>query len=201
MPIQSETEQNPASLMSTSSRIISVGVSFADSGAWSHRTSKSWSSSFCKRRVTKRTDLELLHKLRLHENAHRSSKQFASLVRIGRIFEHGALRHLLFFGSAYACRTASSMQTQSSHRACRSREICSPHNRSRCHKFVNWLCYFDFFYPLHCELRIACFRTHFSLEVDGQALNIHRVWEFPQMHSRERKPSGNPTYHCEKKFH
>ena len=27
-----------------------------------------------------------------------------SLVRIGRIFEHAALRHLLFFGSGCACR-------------------------------------------------------------------------------------------------
>ena len=65
-------------------------------------------------------DLVLLHEHRLLENAHRSCKQSLFFVRIGRLFEHAAPRHLLFFGSAHACREAFSMQTQSSHQAYRS---------------------------------------------------------------------------------
>ena len=70
------------------------------------------------------TNLRVLvphRKLRLHGNAHRSWKQFVSLVRIGRTFEHPALRHFLFFGSEHACREVFSMQKQLSHQAYRSR--------------------------------------------------------------------------------
>ena len=63
-------------------------------------------------------------------------------------------------------------------------EICSLQNRSRCHKFVDWLCYLNFFDPTHCETWICCFRTWFSLEVDFPALKFHRVLEFSKIHFR-----------------
>ena len=44
--VQSQYSLNP-------SRTISVGVSPTDDKAWSHRTSKSWTSSFCKRILNK----------------------------------------------------------------------------------------------------------------------------------------------------
>ena len=90
------------------------------------------------------TNLRVLvpvQKLRLHGNARRSCPQSVSLVRIGRIFEHAALRHLLFCGIKCACREVSSMQTQSSHQAYRSQG------------------------PVHCEMRICWFRTYFGVEV------------------------------------
>ena len=46
--------------------------------------------------------LVLLHKHQLHENARRSCTQSVFLARIGRVFEHAALRHLLLSGSEYA---------------------------------------------------------------------------------------------------
>ena len=64
--------------------------------------------------------LQLHHKLRWLENARGSCEQFVSLVRIGCISEHVALRHLLFFGSAHS-REAFSKQKQSSHQAYRGR--------------------------------------------------------------------------------
>ena len=71
------------------SKILSGSASSASNSAWSHPLSKSWTSSFWGLRV-----LELILRLRLHENAHRSCTQSVSLVRIGRPFEHVALRHL-----------------------------------------------------------------------------------------------------------
>ena len=65
--------------------------------------------------------------------------------------------------------------------------ISSPYNWSRCHKFVNWLCHLNFFDPVHCEMRICCFRTNISLEVDFPALKFHRVRKFSQMQFRNRK--------------
>ena len=125
--------------------------------------------------------LALLHKLLLHGNARRSCKQFVFLVRIGCLFEHAALWHLLFCGSECACREVSSMQ---SHIVVG--EIGSLHNRSRCHKFANWLCYLNFG-PVHCEMKICWFRTYFSFEVDFPAWIFHRVRKFSQMQLRNRK--------------
>ena len=45
-------------------------------------------------------DLVQLHKLEWPEDAHRLCLQSAFLVRIGRLSEHAAIRHLLFSGSA-----------------------------------------------------------------------------------------------------
>ena len=59
----------------------------------------------------------------------------AFLVRIGRIFEHAALRHLLFFGSEYAPREVFSMIHRIKHIVVG--EVSSPCNRLRCHKIVN----------------------------------------------------------------
>ena len=47
-------------------------------------------------------DLVQLHELRWIESAERSCIEFASLARIGCIFEHVAHRHLLSSGSAHA---------------------------------------------------------------------------------------------------
>ena len=51
----------------------------------------------------------------------RSRTQSVFLVRIGRVFEHVALRHLLFFGSVPSVLRIFPMQTQPSHQAYRSR--------------------------------------------------------------------------------
>ena len=77
------------------SKIISVWISLADNRAWSHRTSKSWTSSFCKR---------TLNKSESHCTASISSGCTEMLVDhvsnvCGRSFEHAA-----FCGSEHACR-------------------------------------------------------------------------------------------------
>ena len=66
-------------------------------------------------------------------------------------------------------------------------EICSLHNRSRRHKFVDWLCYLNIFDPVQCHLRICFFLTNFRLEVDFPALKFQWVREFPTMHFRDWK--------------
>ena len=48
-------------------------------------------------------DLVQLHELQWPENAHGSCTQPAFLVRFGRLSEHIALRHILFFGNVSAC--------------------------------------------------------------------------------------------------
>ena len=65
-------------------RTVSVGISLAANRAWSHLDCVS----------VYRIDLMDLvqrHKLRFLESSHRSCKQSAFLVRIGRISEHVAL--------------------------------------------------------------------------------------------------------------
>ena len=64
----------------------------------------------------------VLHTLQLHGNTRRSCTQFVFLVRIGRIVDLVALRHLLFSGSLTACWEDSSRLTQSSHQAYRNQE-------------------------------------------------------------------------------
>ena len=108
-------------------------------------------------------------------------------VKICRVFEHAALRHVLFVGNAHACREAFSMNTQRLQQAYRSQEICSSRNRSRCHQFANWLCHLNLFDPLQCEIRISCLWANLSLEVDFPALEFHRVWELSKMHFRDKK--------------
>ena len=122
-PRLSEPEQNPVILTFT----LCEG-SYLKACRWrSHRTSKSWTSSFCKRILNKSESPCTAYKLWLDENAHRSCQQFVSSVRVGRVFERVALRHLLFFGSEHACRDVFfSMQTQSSHQAYRSRGSLRP---------------------------------------------------------------------------
>ena len=99
-----------------------------------------------------RTNLRVLipiHKLPLHGNARRSCAQIVSLVRIGRVFSEMYLR----VEKLFKCRR--------NHRIKHIvvGEVVSSHNRSRCHKFVNWLCHLNFFDPLHCEMGICWFRT------------------------------------------
>ena len=94
------------------------------------------------------------------------------------------LRKLLSFGNVSACWEAFSMQTHSSHQACRSLgNSFLFHNRPRCHKFVNWLCNLNFFDPVHCDLRICWFRTYFILTLSSK---FHRVKNFPQIQVRKR---------------
>ena len=73
----------------------------------SHRTSKSWTSSFCKRFLN---NSEFLH--RFISSGRKSCTFF--FVGVGRVFDHAALRHALFCGSEHACREVSSMQNESS---------------------------------------------------------------------------------------
>ena len=136
-----------------------------------------------------------LHKPRLHGNTHRSCKQFVSLVRIGRIFEHAALRQLLFFLKG-TCLSRSLFQCRRNHRIERIevRETSSRHNRSWCQKFINWCYNLNSFGPLHCEMRICWCWTYFSFEVDFPAWKFHRVRQFSQMQFRNRKSRIiNPT--------
>ena len=90
-PRESEADQNPAILTwknppgshrnAFRSPIIELGPIERRNLGRRHSVSVYWTNL----RV-----LVLLHKLRLHENARRSCKQFVSLVRIGRIFQHVA---------------------------------------------------------------------------------------------------------------
>ena len=158
--------------------ITSEGISLASSRVWSHRSlGRRHSSNFF---WTNLRVLVLLQKLRLHGNDRGSCKQFVFLSRIGRIFEHAALRHLLFCGSGCACREVLPLQCRSNHRIKHIvvGEIVSPHNRSLCHKFVNWGCYLNFFDPVHCEMTTCWFRTYVSLEVDFLAFGFPWSQEF-----------------------
>ena len=129
-PIQSDAEQNPAILTYTIlpgpflkvfRLLIKALGRIVHRNPGRHRSVDVY--------WTDLTILVLLHQLQLHENARKSYKQFASSIRIGRICERVALRLLLSCGRAHACREASSMQTQSSHQAYRSRESrFSPHS-------------------------------------------------------------------------
>ena len=102
MPIQSDAERNPAILtcfnlpgpMLQEFHLLLVELDPIKYGKLEHHHSV---SIYC----TDLIDLVLLQKLRLQENAQTSCKQFASIVRIGRLSEHVALRHLPIFGSAH----------------------------------------------------------------------------------------------------
>ena len=128
------------------SKTISVGVSLADSRASSHRTSKSWSFSFCRRMLNRSDNPCAALYAPVLANACRSHKLFAFLVRIGRTFEHAALQHSLFVGSSHACREAFSMEKHSTHQAYRSQEnLYSPQSIAM------------FLGALHCEMIICGF--------------------------------------------
>ena len=132
-------------------------------------------------------DIFQLQKLRLHgmlvDRVSHLSPLLEPVVFLSMLF----FEHLLSCGSECACREVSSMQTQSSHQAHRSREETgSPCNRSRCHKIVCWLCYLNFFDPVHCDLKNGCSWTNLSPEVDFPALQFHRVWKFSQVQFRNR---------------
>ena len=81
-------------------------------------------------------------------------------------------------------------------------EICSPWNRLGCHQFVIWLCFLNVCDPMHCDLRIRCLCTHFSLEVNFPALKLNGVREFSKFAFPRKEILGYyPSYHCENKFH
>ena len=141
--------------------------------------------------------LVLFQKPWLHGHTHGSCTQFVFLLRIGRVFEHAALRRWPFFGSAHACRQAFSKQTQSSHQTY---SKSGKSNRSRFQKFVHWLCCLNFFDPMHCDLRISCSQTNLNPEVDLPSSKFHRTKKFPKIQFL-KKNSDNQSYHCENKFH
>ena len=117
------------------------------------------------------------------------------------------LRALLFdtcsFSEMYLC-VEKSLQCRRNHRIEHIvvKKIVSHQNRSRCHKFFNWLGNLNFCDLVHCEMRICWFRTYFSLEVDSSALNFHRVRKFAYMQFRDGQSRIlNQSYHRENKFH
>ena len=112
-PSQSEVEQNSVIFdLYNPSKIASEGISLTVNSAWSHLTSKilnivvlqTHSEQICETFL-------LLHTLRLHGSTHKSCKQFVFFVRIGRISELVALRHVLFSGNLTACWEACSRLT------------------------------------------------------------------------------------------
>ena len=105
------------------------------------------------------TNLRVLaprHKLRLHGNARRSWKQFVSHVRIGQNSEHGCV---LVEKSFQCWRNHGIKHIELG-------DNSSPYNQSRCHRFVNWLCYHNFFDPVHCEMN------------DLLSLNLLQSWSW-----------------------
>ena len=125
----------------------------------------------------------------------------STLVRIGRFFEHVALRHTLFFGSAHACREAFSMQTQSSHQAFRSQgNLIAPPS------------------ILMSQVRplILLSQLLWSSALSDEDLmssNKLQSWSWPSSFEMPVSPgifqdafprsefSGNPSHHCEIKCH
>ena len=117
-PTQSVTEQNPLFLTSTIlpgpyPKVVHLLIIVPDT-IW-HR--KSWTSHSGDEKWTSVRVLVPIHKLWVHENAHRSCTKSVLLVRIGRIFEHVALRHKFFSRIECASWESSSMQTLSLHPA------------------------------------------------------------------------------------
>ena len=127
-----------------------------------------------------------LHKLRLHGNARRSCEQFVLHARIGQNSQHAALRHSLFCGSECACREVSSMQTQSSHQAYRSRwkSFRPAVGRDVVSSSIDFAIATSM---IQCVVRwrYAVFGTYFSLEVDFPGLKFQRVRKFSQMQLRD----------------
>ena len=62
-------------------------------------------------------------------------------------------------------------------------KIVSSNIRSRCHRFVNWLCYLNFFDPMYCKMKICCLWTYFSFEVDFPVFNFIVSKNFPRRNS------------------
>ena len=136
-PTKSEDEQNSPILTCTIlSRITSEGTSLTDNKAWSHRTSKSWTSSCCKLILNKVESPCTASKLRLHDSTRRSCTQFVFLVGIGHVSEHAALRH---FSSSEVHTRVKLLQCRRNHcsKHIAVRKITSLRYRSRCRKFLN----------------------------------------------------------------
>ena len=66
-------------------------------------------------------------------------------------------------------------------------DTVSLHSRSRCYKFVNWLFHLNFFDPVHCDMKICCFRAYFSLKFDFPVSQFHGVRKLSQMQFRNRE--------------
>ena len=146
-PTQSEVEQNSVILTCT----ILPGSHLRAFRSLIIVHDPIWRRNLGRRRSvnSKRSILRVLvqlHRLQLHGNTHRSCTQFVFLVRIGRVFEHAALRHLLFFGNVSACWEAYHCRRNHRITHIEIQEIVH-HNESRCHKIVYWLCYLNFFDP------------------------------------------------------
>ena len=187
-PTQSVTEQNPWILTSTIlpgpyPKVVHLLIPVPDT-IWQrnlghhHSGDEKWRSL--------RVHVPI-HKLWVHENAHRSCAKSVFLVRFGRIFEHVAPRRIFFSRIECASWESSSMQTLSLHPAFHnlgylfSQELIAMYSIRQLTLLSQLLC------PWHRDLRIRCLRTNFSLEIDFPAFKFHGVREFCKMQLRDWK--------------
>ena len=155
--------------------------------AWSHLTSKSWTSSFCKSHT---------------EQVCESLYCFVSSGCTEILVDHvsnlssskesvGILSSLLFEAHSFLevwLRVDELLQGWRNHRIkhVEIKKIMMSCNRSRCNEFVNWFWYFNFFFPQHSDLRFGCSPTNFSSEIKLPALKFHRDKKCPKISLSDR---------------
>ena len=157
------------------SRIKSEGISLTVNSAWSHLTSKTWTSSFCKLTANR---VESPCAVSQAPDALKYSKIMYAicLPRKNRLCCWARCSSTLTLFLEMCLRVEKLFQCRRNHRIkqIEVREISTPHNRSRCHKFASWLCSLNFFNPVHGDLRTSCSWTNL------------RVRKFTKMHFRNR---------------
>ena len=138
------------------SRIDGEDISPTVKSAWSHRTSKSrTSSSFCKLVANNFASPCTASRAPVARKTQKSCTQLAFLERIGRNYQ--LLLSDTFSYSEVWLRAEMLLQGWRNHRMKQIEigKIRLPCNRSRCHKFVNWCGNLNFFDPEHNDLRIG----------------------------------------------